>query len=103
MVRRRRDQADARLGVAQPRDQFVDLVPGQLAAFAGLGTLGDLDLQHFGVDQVLGGDAEAARGHLLDLAALLGAVAHRVFAAFAGVAAAAKAIHGDRQRFVRFR
>jgi hypothetical protein len=57
-------------GVAQPRDQFVDLVAGQLAALAGLGALRDLDLQHLGIDQVFGGDAEAAGGDLLDLAAL---------------------------------
>ncbi len=103
VVRWWRDQADPRLGITQPCDQFVDLVPGQLAAFAWLGALRDLDLQDFGVDQVLGGDAEAARGDLFDLAALLGAVAHRVFAAFTGVAAAAEPVHRDRQRFVRLR
>ena len=103
VVRRRRDQADARLGVAQPRDHLVDLVPGQLAAFAGLGALRDLDLQHFGVDQVFRGDAETSGGDLLDLAALVGAVARGIFAAFAGVAAPAQAVHGDGQRFVRFR
>ncbi|MNI29076.1 hypothetical protein D3C73_828810 [compost metagenome] len=75
-------------------------MPGQLAAFAGLGALGNLDLQHFGVDQVFGGDAEAARGHLLDLAALVGAIARRVFATFAGIAAAAEAVHRNRQRLM---
>ncbi|MNV56131.1 hypothetical protein D3C71_1484010 [compost metagenome] len=78
-------------------------MPGQLAAFAGLGALRDLDLQHFGIDQVLGGDTEAARGHLLDLGTLLGAVAHRVFAAFAGVGTTTEAVHRDRQRLMRFR
>lgn len=67
VMRRRADQADAGLGVAQPGDQFVDLVAGQLAALAGLGALGDLDLQHLGIDQVFRGHAEAAGGHLLDL------------------------------------
>ena len=102
VMRRRRDQADARPRVTQARDEFVDLVAGQLAAFAGLGALRDLDLQHFGVDQIFGRHAEAAGGDLLDLRDLAGAVAQRVFAAFAGIAAAAEAVHRDRQRFVRF-
>src|SRR5690606_25127890 len=101
VVRRWRDQADAGPRIAQPRDKRIDLAARQLAALAGLGALGDLDLQDLGVDQVFGRDPEAARGDLLDLAALLGAVAGRVFAALAGVAAAAEAVHGDRQRLVR--
>ena len=103
VMRRRRDQRHARPRVAQLGDLVVDLVAGQLAAFAGLGALRDLDLQHFGVDQVFRRDAEAARCHLLDLRRLLGAVARRVFAAFAGIAAAAEAVHRNRQRFMRFR
>ncbi len=103
VVRRRRDQADPGPGIAQARDQFVHLVARQLAALAGLGALRDLDLQHFGVDQVLSGDAEAARGDLLDLAALGGAIACGIFTAFAGIAAAAEAVHGNRQSLVRFR
>ena len=66
VVRRRRDQGDAGRGVAQAGDLERDLEAGQLAALAGLGTLGDLDLELAGSVQVLGGDAEAARGHLLD-------------------------------------
>ena len=66
MVRRRRDQADAGRRVAHLGDGLVDLVAGQLAAFAGLGALRHLDLHHVRVDEILGGDAEAARGHLLD-------------------------------------
>ena len=103
VMRRWRDQADAGHRVAQPRDQRVDLVPRQLAALARLGALGDLDLQHFGVDQVLGGDAEAARGDLLDLRDLVAAIARRILAAFAGIAAAAEPVHGNGERFVRFR
>jgi hypothetical protein len=107
MMRRRRDQPDARRAVADLADVFVDLVPGQLPAFAGLGALGHLDLQLLGVDQIFGGDAEAGRGHLLDGAAAPVAVgvaleALGVFAAFAGVALAADAVHGDGQIFVRF-
>ena len=44
----------------------VDLVAGQLAAFAGLGALRHLDLHHVGIDEIFRGDAEAAGGDLLD-------------------------------------
>ena len=54
VMRRRRDQGHAGTRIAQPGDQLVDLVAGQLAALAGLGALGDLDLQHLGVDQIGG-------------------------------------------------
>ncbi len=67
VVRRRADEAHAGRRVAQLADVGGDLAAGQLAAFAGLGALGHLDLQLVGVLQVLGRDAEAARGHLLDL------------------------------------
>ena len=133
VVRRRRDQADARHRVAQHADVLADLAAGQLAALAGLGALRHLDLDLVGRDQVLGRHAEAARGHLLDLAAQrvaglqlvvgldhlaadhvadlralrdrdalqLVAVARRVFAALAGVALAADAVHRHRERRVR--
>ena len=127
VVRRRRNELHARHRVAQEADVLGHLVAGQLAAFAGLGTLRHLDLDLVGVGQVLGGDAETARGHLLDrraqrvaflerqvafdargadqlgelLAALDRLEAHRIFAAFAGVRPAADAVHGDRQRGVR--
>ena len=66
VVRRRRDQPDAGRRVADLRDPRIDLVAGQLPAFARLGALRHLDLQVVGVDQVLARDAEARRGHLLD-------------------------------------
>ena len=66
VVRRRRDQADARRRVAHLGDGLVDLVAGQLPAFAGLGALRHLDLHHVGVDEILRGDAKASRGDLLD-------------------------------------
>jgi hypothetical protein len=44
-MRRRRDQADAGRRMAHAGDG-VDLVAGQLAAFAGLGALRHLDLDH---------------------------------------------------------
>ncbi len=106
VVRRRRDERHPRRGAAHPGDALVHLVTGELAALAGLGALGDLDLQLVGVDQVLGGDAEAGAGHLLDRAAPevavgVGDVAPRLLAALAGVAAAADPVHRDRQRLVR--
>ena len=58
---------------------------GELAALARLGALGDLDLQLVGAGQVLGGDAEAARGDLLDGRVALGADPGRVLAPLAGV------------------
>ena len=106
VVRRRRDEADAGRRMAHAGDGRVDLVAGQLAAFAGLGTLRHLDLHHVGVDQILRGHAEAAGGDLLDRGAHGIAVGHRLeavdfLAALAGVRAAADAVHGDGQRGVR--
>ena len=66
VVRGRADQAHARSRVADLGDPGVDLVPGQLAALAGLGALGHLDLDLAGAHEVLAGHAEAARGDLLD-------------------------------------
>ena len=102
-MRRRRNQAHAGARESQARDHVVDLVARQLAALAGLGALRDLDLQHLGVDQIFRRHAEAARGHLLDLRILLGAVAHRILAAFARIGARAQRVHGGRERFVRLR
>ena len=52
VMRRRRDQADARRRMAHLGDDRVDLVAGQLAALAGLGALRHLDLHHVGVDEI---------------------------------------------------
>ena len=70
VMRRRRDQADARRRMAHLGDDRVDLVAGQLAALAGLGALRHLDLHHVGIDEIFRRDAEAARGDLLDRRAL---------------------------------
>ena len=107
VMRRRRDEADARRGAARLRDPRIHLGAGQLPAFAGLRALRHLDLQFFRVDQVVARDAEAARGHLLDGGVLRVAVVHRhvalgIFAALARVALAADAVHGDGERLVRF-
>src|SRR5204862_4097850 len=83
-----------------------DLVARQLAALAGLGALGHLDLQLVGVAQVVDRHAEAARGDLLDRRAAAVAVgvgheAARVLSALAGVRAPLQAVHRDRERLVR--
>src|SRR6266511_5212285 len=62
VMRYRRNEPDARHREAQLRDVFGHLVPGALAAFAGLRTLRHRDLQLVGVDQVLRGHAETGRG-----------------------------------------
>ena len=105
VVRRRRDQPDARASSTGSGDPRVDLVPRQLAALAGLGPLGDLDLEVVGVHQVLARHPEAARGHLLDGAAPqvavgVGGEAVGVLAALAGVGLPADAVHGDGQGLV---
>src|SRR4029077_6799983 len=55
VMRRRGNQADAGRRVAHLGDGGVDLMAGELTAFAGLGALGDLDLHHVGVHQIFGG------------------------------------------------
>src|SRR3546814_1672838 len=65
VVRRRRDQCHARRRIAQPRDQLRHLEAGELAAFAGLGALRDLDLDLAAVVEVLRRHAEAAARDLL--------------------------------------
>ena len=105
VVRRRRDQADARRGVPGLRDPRVDLVAGQLAALARLGALRHLDLEVVGVDEVLAGDAEAAAGDLLDGRAARSPLASYeavgVLAALAGVGLAAEPVHRDGEGLVR--
>src|SRR6185437_14376958 len=106
MMRRRGDEADPRGRMPGLGDPGIDLRSRQLAALAGLRALRHLDLQLPRVDEVVAGDAEAARGHLLDGAVLRVAVRQRrvavgIFAALSGVALAADAVHGDRERLVR--
>ena len=81
VVRRRRDEPDARRGVAHLRNPRVDLVAGQLAALAGLRALRHLDLQVVGVHEVLARHAEPARGDLLDGAPARVAVRRRACSA----------------------
>ena len=104
---RRRNKLHARRGMTHPADEVIHLMTGKLAALAGLGSLGHLDLQVGGVDQVIGGYAEATRCNLLDgavagIAVFVGSVAVEVLAALAGVAAGADAVHGDGHGLVGF-
>ena len=102
VVRRRADQPHARRRVPRPRDPRVDLVARELAALAGLGALGHLDLDVVGVGEVLRRHAEPPGRHLLDRAAALGVVqAVGVLAALAGVGLGAEPVHRDGQRLVR--
>src|SRR5690606_8189136 len=107
VVRRRADEAHAGCGVARLADDLVDLVTGQLPAFAGLGALGHLDLDIVGIDEIFGGDAETTRGDLLDrrahrVAVIERAETLRILAALAGVRLPADAVHRQGQRGVRF-
>src|SRR5262249_39587065 len=91
--------------VANRADVVVDLVAGKLAALAGLGALGHLDLELIGVAQVVERDPEATRRDLLDrraaaVAVGVGGEAPRVLPALARVRAPAEAVHGDRERLV---
>ena len=103
VVRRRGNQRHARHRVAQFGDVRGDFITRQLTAFARFCTLSDLNLDHVGVNQVGRGYAKAAGRHLLDARHFVGAVTGRIFTALAGVGVAADAVHGFRQRFVRFR
>ncbi len=100
VVRRRRDQGHAFGRMPQTRDQLGNLHPRKLAALAGLGPLGDLDLKLFAGIEVFGGHTEAARGHLLDLGAGVVAIRQRmrvcrILATLAAIGFRADAVHGD--------
>ena len=106
VVRRRRNEADARRGEPRLGDPRINFLAGQFAAFAGLRALRHLDLQFLRVDEVMARHAEPAGRNLLDGGILRVAVGfqnvtRRILAAFAGVALAADAVHGDGERFVR--
>src|ERR1039458_1790935 len=103
---RRRDQSNARDGVPQASDHVVDLVAGELSAFAGFRALRHFDLQLVSVHQIVCSHTETRRGYLLhraasQVAARVRRKARFVLPAFAGVGLAADAVHGDGQRLVR--
>ncbi len=105
VVRRRADVALAGLAATQGGDVRGGLAPGQLAAFAGLRALRDLDLELVGAGQVRGRHPEPGRGDLLDPrvaapAVGVGGVPGRVLATLAGVGRATGALDADGQRLV---
>ena len=107
VMRRRRNQSNARDRVPQARDDIVNFMARKLATLAGFGALRHFDLQFVGVHQVVRSHSEARRGHLLDRAAAqiavrVGLETLFIFSALAGVRLAADAVHGDCQSFVRF-
>ena len=83
MVRRRRNESNAALRVADGGNLGRHLVTGQVAAFARLGTLRHFYLQFIRCHQVKRGDAEAAGCDLLCAAIAFVAVAFGVFSALA--------------------
>ncbi len=108
MVRRRRNEANTRRGVAGLGDGRIDLVPRKLAAFAGLCALRNLDLDQIGIDEIFRRHTETARGHLLDCRAfrVRRAIRQRVetirlLAALAGVRLAANGVHRAGKRGMR--
>src|SRR5271155_5520927 len=96
VVRRRRNQGSAGSCVADARDVLGDFASGELAAFAGLGALGHFDFELLGMNQIIGRDTKATGGDLLYFVGRgrLEAIGVGIFAAFAGVAAAADHVHG---------
>ena len=103
MVGRRRNERGARLGVAEARDEVVDLVGRKLAALSRLRSLRQLDLDVLRRAQVFDCHAEAAGRDLLDCAVAVRAEPFRVFAALAGVRHRAEPVQRQRYRFVRLR
>ena len=75
-----------------------DLVARELAALAGLRSLGDLDLELVGKRGILRRDPEAGRCDLLDPRVALGPEAGRVLAPLARVRAGAEPVQRDRER-----
>ena len=103
VVRGRGNEPHTRRGVARGRDPRVHLGSGKLSTFAGLCTLGELDLQVFSVDEVLRGDPKAPGGHLLDGGTTLWVMQTlRRLASFTGVGLAAQTVHGNGESLVRF-
>src|ERR1700747_2084544 len=102
-----RDESYAGDRMPQTRDDVVHFMSGKLPALARLGTLRHFDLEFVGVYEVIRGDAETSRRHLLDCAAAeiavrVGFEAPLVFSALAGIRFAADAVHGDGKGLVGF-
>mmetsp|Transcript_21078 Transcript_21078/g.39507 ORF Transcript_21078/g.39507 Transcript_21078/m.39507 type:complete len:1048 (-) Transcript_21078:533-3676(-) len=101
VVRRRGDEADAGSGSSVVPDVFGNLEARKLSPLARLGALGHLDLNLVRVGEVVGSDAEASTGDLLDGAAAVVLESQRILSSLSSVRASAKAVHGDGKRLVR--
>ena len=102
-----RNKSDARRRMTNARDDFIDFISGELAAFTWLRTLRHLDLQFIRTDEIFAGDAEARGRDLFNsarpgIAVWIRNISSRIFSPFSSIASAANAIHGYGQRLVRF-
>ena len=66
VMRRRRNQANARSSVTRLRNPGINFRARQLSALTRLRPLGHLNLNFFGINEIFAGDAKATRCHLLD-------------------------------------
>mmetsp|Transcript_41654 Transcript_41654/g.70793 ORF Transcript_41654/g.70793 Transcript_41654/m.70793 type:complete len:480 (-) Transcript_41654:2701-4140(-) len=101
VVGRGRDQTHTRRGAPALPNVRRHLETRQLATLTGFRPLRHLDLDLVAVCQVVRGDPETARRHLLDGRPPVVEKTHRVLPAFARVAARLQPVHGDGQGFVR--
>src|SRR6266446_40804 len=107
MMRRWRDEADARRRMSHFGNLRIYLVTRKLSAFAGLRALRHLNLQLFSIDQVVAGYTKPAGRDLFNSAiarvsVVVREVARWILAAFARIAPAADAVHGNGQGLVGF-
>ena len=105
MVRRRRDQLNPRRRVTHRSNPRIDFSTGQLATFAGLGTLRHFNLKFLCIYQIVARDTESTGGDLFNCAVFRVTVGfeeipRRILSPFAGVALAANPVHRNCQRFV---
>lgn len=108
MVRRRRNEADVRHGMAKPGDVRIHLVRRELPPFPGLGPLGHLNLELGSVAQIINSHAKTPARHLLDGAVAnfapgVGFIAGFIFPPFPGIAFGSYFVHRNGDGFMGFR
>src|SRR6185312_6113674 len=109
-MRRWRDQSNTGCRVARTGDPVINLMAGQLPAFARFGALGHFYLQLIGIGQVVRSNAETRRSDLFNcrphgIAVRYRFISYFIFASLAGVAFTANAVHGNgygAMRLVRY-
>ncbi len=69
-------------------------MPWQLAAFPRFGTLGNLYLEHFRIDQVVGRHPESTGCYLLDLGGSVGVKAFGILSTLSRIRASSNVVHG---------